>query len=215
MNSLIPYQVSPDAPLLLETICVQGGAIQRASLHCRRMEAGCGCPVVSGPEVLEELFRAIQPVSLAEQTYKFRLIYSSQGVHEATVKPYRPRMVRSLRMIEVGDSIDYRLKYADRSALNALSKGTGAPDCVPLLLRRGALTDTTYSNVCLWHRTDRVWHTPEQYLLNGVMRQWLLGGHHCRTADITLDTLHRYSRISLINALLPLGCVELPIDQVL
>lgn len=56
------------------------------------------------------------------------------------------REIRSLRLVAADDELDYHLKYADRSALARLLQRRDDCDEI-LIVRDGAITDTSYSNV--------------------------------------------------------------------
>ena len=85
---------------------------------------------------------------------------------------YVPREIRSLRLVAADDELDYHLKYADRSALARLLQRRDDCDEI-LIVRDGAITDTSYSNVAFFD--GRKYVTPDTFLLNGMRRQYLLG----------------------------------------
>ena len=82
------------------------------------------------------------------------------------------REIRSLRLVAADDELDYHLKYADRSALARLLQRRDDCDEI-LIVRDGAITDTSYSNVAFFD--GRKYVTPDTFLLNGTRRQYLLG----------------------------------------
>ena len=61
------------------------------------------------------------------------------------------------------------------------------------------MTDASYSNIILFDGKN--WITPETYLLNGVKRQFLLHQKVIKEAKVTIDNLHNFSKIALINAM--------------
>ena len=71
-----------------------------------------------------------------------------------------------------GRRIGLPLKYADRSALARLLQRRDDCDEI-LIVRDGAITDTSYSNVAFFD--GRKYVTPDTFLLNGTRRQYLLG----------------------------------------
>ena len=114
------------------------------------------------------------------------------------------RTIRSFRLVE-DNSISYAYKSADRSGFEKLLRGKGDADEI-IIVQNGLLTDTSFSNIALWDGAD--WYTPAAPLLAGTMRQSLLDRRLVQEANITVDQLEHYSKISLINAMLPLGrCV--------
>ena len=117
-----------------------------------------------------------------------------------------------MQLVEAPASLDYHLKYADRSGLDAL-KASLPTGVEPLIIQSGRITDTTYTNVAFL-RQD-CWYIPASYLLAGTMRRFLLETQACRLADIRPETLSEYTHVCLINAMLKLGEVKLPIEAVL
>ena len=72
-----------------------------------------------------------------------------------------------------------------------------------VIIRNGLLTDTSYSNIALFD--GRHWVTPRQPLLRGTMRQSLLDAGVLTEQDIKAEDWSSYRRVSLINAMMPLG----------
>lgn len=139
--------------------------------------------------------------------YKARIVYNIKGeILEAAIMPYTMRKINSIRLVKC-DNIDYSLKYADRSGLDALSELADGADEI-IIVRHGMLTDTSYSNIALLNGDK--WVTPRTPLLKGTMRQQLLDKNLLIEADITPETLKDYQQICLINAMMPLGscCID-------
>jgi 4-amino-4-deoxychorismate lyase len=83
--------------------------------------------------------------------------------------PYRPAVVRTLKVVHA-DDIDYSLKYLDRTCLTGLIDRGVADDV--LIVKNGFVTDTSYSNIVF---TDGLrWIMPDTPLLRGTMREKLL-----------------------------------------
>jgi 4-amino-4-deoxychorismate lyase len=86
-------------------------------------------------------------------------------------------------------------------------------DCDEIILvKNGLITDTSYSNLAFFDGVQ--WYTPEHPLLNGVRRQALLKQKRVREKRITPDELGSFVKLSLINAMLDLGEVEVPCTSV-
>jgi len=72
----------------------------------------------------------------------------------------------------------------------------------------------TYSNVVF--RKNGEFFTPHTYLLNGTKRQRLLRESIIKEAAITVDNLHEFEHVYLINAMLDIedgvGC---PVQSIL
>ena len=142
-----------------------------------------------------------------EKIHKARIVYNIKGeILEAAIMPYTMRKINSIRLVKC-DNIDYSLKYADRSGLDALSELADGADEI-IIVRHGMLTDTSYSNIALLNGDK--WVTPRTPLLKGTMRQQLLDKNLLIEADITPEALKDYQQICLINAMMPLGscCID-------
>lgn len=192
----------------LESIAVQEGAIRHSSYHQQRMKQSAGVEIE-----LEALLRESFPDLNHTLIYKFRIEYDGEGVISTTLSPYSLRPVRQLILIEADKSLDYHLKYADRSALDKYAQGLPSGQ-IPLLTRGGFITDTTYTNVCFMDDRGN-WVTPSTPLLKGVMRQSLLDRGAITEAPISREILGAYQSIALINAMIPLGEVVLPMGCII
>lgn len=192
----------------LESIAVQEGTIRHSSYHQQRMKQSAGVEIE-----LEALLRESFPDLNHTLYYKFRIDYDDEGVISTTLSPYTLRPVRQLILMEADKSLDYHLKYADRSALDRYAQGLPSRH-IPLLTRGGYITDTTYSNVCFMD-TEGNWVTPSTPLLKGVMRQSLLDRGIITEAPISREMLRDYKSIALINAMIPLGEMVLPMGCII
>lgn len=139
---------------------------------------------------------------------KCRLVYDACGIKEITIAPYTMRQVRTLRLIDAGDT-RYDYKSAIRVALNNLFEQRGNTDDV-LLVKHGAITDTSICNIAFLH--DNAWFTPSTPLLAGTHRATLLEQGIITEQFITIDDLQRFSRIRLFNAMIDWGEIDLPIN---
>lgn len=181
----------------IETICVRTGKLQNLDAHQERFDrTRLGLWGQHTPMSLEQAI--ILPTwLLPDQTYKCRVTYGV-AVEKVEFEEYHIRTVRSLCLVDC-DDLDYRYKYADRSALNALFAQRGPADDV-LLMRDDLLTDTSYANIALFDGTR--WHTPARPLLEGTQRARLLReGVLCPT-DIRVKDLINFTSIRLLNAML-------------
>lgn len=189
--------------MLIETIRVENGDYCHPESHLLRMEQsarqlfGMPSPFSQLPPV---------PGQWQNGVVKCRIIYS-QKVESIEYVPYKPRIVRSLRLVE-GGQIDYHLKYADRQPLEALRALRNGCDEV-IVLRDGQVTDTSYSNLLLFSGTGVF--TPAVSLLAGTMRQRLIEQGVAKPLYITgqelLSGAHGIHSVMLINAMLPPGTI--------
>lgn len=158
------------------------------------------------PEV--DLASFIQPQGKADRM-RCRVTYARQ-ILRVEYFPYHVRPVRRLRLVEA-DGLDYRYKYADRTALDSLVAQRGEADDI-LIVQNGLLTDTSYTNIALWNGKE--WVTPARPLLEGTKRKLLLAQGVLVPKDIPASEISAYSRICLFNALLHWGEVVLPCEQI-
>lgn len=149
--------------------------------------------------------------SASEGTVKCRIVYG-RSLSEISFAPYVPREIRSLRLVAADDELDYHLKYADRSALARLLQRRDDCDEI-LIVRDGAITDTSYSNVAFFD--GRKYVTPDTFLLNGTRRQYLLGTGVLTECRITPSDLGGFERVVLINAMLGIeDDLAVPIERI-
>lgn len=197
--------------MLIETIRVTDGRYCNAPMHLQRMERsvrelyGCASPLVELPPV---------PATYSSGVVKCRILYGKE-IGSLEFDSYRPREVKTLRLVEGGD-MDYHLKYADRSRLDALRALRGDCDDI-VILRDGIVTDTSYSN--LLFITDKEIFTPSEPLLCGTMRQSLMESGVAKPLSVTAEELlsgaYNIHSVVMINAMLPPGAVPaIPIEAI-
>lgn len=195
--------------IFFETLKVEDGHFVRAERHIGRMldtltEVGCRCGDL--PNFKDDSISA----DMRTGVVKCRCIYGASG-SEVQFEPYIPRSVRSLKVVDGGD-VDYHLKYADRSRLAELAAMRGECDDV-LIMRNGRITDTSYSNVAFFD--GRRYVVPEDFLLNGLQRRYLLETGIVTEEPLTVADFPRFRKVFLINAMLDLDySVSLPIENI-
>ena len=81
-----------------------------------------------------------------------------------------------------------------------------------LILINQEITDSHYANVCFWDGMH--WYTNTSFLLNGVMRQYALHHQLMKERRILPDDIHMYQKVSLINALNPLGRIVILTENI-
>lgn len=204
-----------EAPLFLETVCIRGGQVRHWDDHLQRIAQTLAavrvsealCPVVAQ---MERKLMAWCEVPDTERQ-RGRLVYSADGVQEASLHPYSPRLIRSLRLVEA-PSLRYNHKYAHRSALDTYFQQRGEADEV-LFTQNGWLRDTSIANIALFDGKD--WWTPDVPLLAGTHRSRLLREGLLRPAALHSDDLGDFTRIRCFNAMLEWGEIELATSQIL
>lgn len=179
---------------LLETLKLEDGQLFNLAYHNRRMNAARqelfpGCPEL-------DLACCIQvPAACSRGLYRCRVVYSLQIESvEFLVQPQRS--FRSLKLVE-HDTIDYHLKYADRSQLNELLALKAEADEI-IIVKNGLLTDCSIGNLVFWDGWN--WDTPASPLLAGTQRQKLLDNALIRERNISREGLGKYLELGIINA---------------
>jgi 4-amino-4-deoxychorismate lyase len=157
-----------------------------------------------------DLKNALKDAPLTEEETKARVVYDKDGVKDVSFAPYHPLNIHSLKLVTCND-INYDYKSVDRSQLQKLKEQRGDCDEI-VIVRNGLLTETSYSNIALFD--DEHWYTPKQPLLKGTMRQSLIDQGILQECDLRLNDLVRFTKVSLINAMMPLGFLEVGIKNV-
>ena len=130
--------------------------------------------------------------------------YDNEKV-EVKFKPYQTPKIRTLKIVG-GGGVDYRFKYADRSKLDDLFAQRKETDDI-VIAKGGRITDSYFANLAIFDGEE--WWTPEEPLLAGVQRQYLLDQRLIQTAQIRVSDIHKYEKISLINAMNELREIEI------
>ena len=187
----------------VETIRIEQGRPHHLMYHQQRLAATMArfFPGATVPLLANTLSPCDCP---ADKTWKVHVEYDGTGILLIRTEEYHIRTIRHLHLVYC-DDISYAYKSADRRRLTALATLRGDADEV-VIVRNGLLTDTSYSNIALFD--GQSWVTPRRPLLRGTMRQSLLDTGQLVERDIRDDEWGRYEKVSLINAMMPLGrCV--------
>ena len=204
----------PRMSYYLETFLVAHRRLVRESEHRLRLARTLRCAPDS-PAVSRLLALAAHEALGAPDVPRLRgrLVYNLHGEADFSLLPYAPRRIETLRLVH-DDHIDYSLKRTDRSALDAcFARRRGADDVI--IVRRGLLTDTTVANLALFDPYTARWYTPAVPLLAGTHRSALLSaGVLTPHPNLTPESLVRFPRLRLFNALLGWGECELPITAI-
>lgn len=156
------------------------------------------------PHVLKDFLPDIREVA----RQKVRIIYDQDRVNVG-VESYTPKTMLTIKV--VSSDIGYAYKFANREEISALLTGANADEII--IMQGGVLTDASYANVAFFDG-DR-WLTPSRPLLAGVKRAALLDIGKLEMADISIEDLKTFSKVSLINAMLDLDEVAVSIAQIL
>jgi 4-amino-4-deoxychorismate lyase len=187
----------------VETIRIEKGEICNIFYHQQRLARTMRhfYPQATVPLLSEALSRRKWP---DDKIWKVHIEYDGSGILLVKTEEYHIRQIRNLRLID-DDEISYAYKSADRRCLSDLSALKGDADEI-VIVRNGLLTDTSYSNIALFDGCQ--WITPLHPLLEGTMRQSLLDQGVVTARDIRAEEWTDFRKVSLINAMMPLGrCV--------
>lgn len=191
----------------IETICINDGVIENLSAHNERMNntirVHYGSSVM--PVSLEDFITA----EGCKGRTRCRVEYTS-AVEKVEYFPYSIREVKSLQLVN-DDTAEYSFKYADRSVLDRNFALRGNADDV-VIVRSGMLTDTSIANIALYK--EGKWFTPKYPLLKGTRRARLLTEGIIEEDIIMADSLHKYEKIRLFNAMISFGDVEIDINKI-
>ncbi len=138
------------------------------------------------------------PDFVDDSQHKCRVTYGAE-IMDVEWEQYQRRPIESLRLVNA-DDLAYDFKFKDRQVLKHLFDQRDACDDV-LMVRQGFITDTSYANVALFDGTR--WYTPEQPLLAGTRRAYLLDEGVITPRAIRAEVLPDYVSLRLFNAMLP------------
>ncbi len=189
----------------IESICYQDGEYQNLDLHQERLNNTC---FNFFGEVLHHLSDLLPRID-DERKHKVRFTYDN-STHTCEALPYVKLPIQSLQVVNT-TWFDYSFKYEDRSTLQELLSSASADEIIICI--DGLVRDCSYANLVFWDGKE--WLTPEAPLLEGVKRSRLLNEGQIKKAAILCEDLAAFQKVSLINAMLDLGELEVPISKVL
>jgi 4-amino-4-deoxychorismate lyase len=179
-------------PLLLETVRIENGEIFNLPYHQARFDKSRHA--FYGNTTTVDLASHLK--APPDGLYRCRILYA-ESIRHIEYLPYVPKTIRSLKIVP--SDIDYRYKYADRSALDALLQAHPQADEV-IIEKNGLLCDTTIANIAFFN--GKQWVTPKEPLLEGTMRAFFLDKGLLRTEKITRESLTAYTHVALMNAMI-------------
>ncbi len=161
-----------------------------------------GLEALLQPYLEDYMRREGKPSKAPQAVYKLRLIYDALQVKKLELIPYTPLELSELWLCEVGSEFNYEHKFLERACLSPFAHSEGEQAKIPLFVKEGLLTDTSFTNVVLRFASDLL--TPAKPLLRGVMREHLLREGKIREAELGVEALASCDEVLLINAMLPL-----------
>jgi len=194
-------------PLLLESIAILDGVPQRIELHQGRVDRSRR-ELLHLQSSLDLLTLIDVPEDHRIGLVKCRILYDVEA-HSVGFSHYQPREHKGIAIVQT--DIDYSYKFADREIFSDLE--AKAQDRAIIIVRDGFVTDSTYANLVFFN--GELWVTPDTPLLNGVMRQWLLGQGAIVERRIAINDLGSYQSVKLINALRSLVLPPIPLNDII
>lgn len=181
---------------LFESVCVLEGEILNPEYHEFRFQDSCHKFFWKKPQFA--LFDGISiPKAYQSGRIKLRISYRLKD-KEVSFHPYKRKVINSLRVIH-DDTIDYDIKFEDRSHLTTLfEKRDGCDDI--LIVKNGLVSDSSYANIIF--RDENGWVTPRTPLLQGTKRAKLLAEGFITERTIKVEDVNSFQGFQLINALL-------------
>src|SRR5690606_7738830 len=181
----------------IESICVIDGKIRNLGFHQERMNRTRYKMLGLLDEIkLEKLMRS-HPIPSTGK-FKCRIIYDEK-VDLIEFVSYQIKPIYSIKLIEHNE-IEYPHKFLDRKPFEFLSDSVSEDEI--LIVKNGKITDTSYSNIVFFDGQN--WITPQTFLLNGTMRQFLLESNQIIENEIGINDLDKFKSFKLINAMMNL-----------
>lgn len=189
-----------------EAIQLNDGVLYHLELHQERVDRTLR-EFYGGAIDLSSL-RSEIPTHAQRGLYKCRVLYSDR-IESVEFTPYAYRSIHTVAVVEV-DGLDYRYKYADRTALNRLLERSGCDDLV--IVQRGRVTDGFASSLVF--ESSEGLFTPTDYLLPGTRRRALLESGRVEEREILRSDLGQFERLYFVNAMIDLGDTPpFPVDR--
>jgi 4-amino-4-deoxychorismate lyase len=110
---------------------------------------------------------------------------------------YSVKEINTLQLVK-DDTIEYNLKYSDRSHLQKLLEGKGMSDDI-LIVKNGLITDSSFCNIVFFDGSE--WITPATPLLRGTARERLLASGTIKEQNIRFTDIKNFHRFKLINSM--------------
>ena len=186
--------------LLVESIKIYNGRIYNIALHeARANQARAALWGIT--QKLDLRKHIIIPDTFKTGLVKCRVCYDT-SIREITYAPYSMRQIKTLKIIETDEDLNYSYKWADRPQLDRLYGLRDGCDEI-IIVQHGLVTDGYYYNL-VFEKEGR-YFTPMKPILAGVQRARLLKSGKITPIEIAATQICDYESIHLINALTPMG----------
>lgn len=186
----------PDKFPFFETIRIAGGLVEHADLHLDRMQKTC---LFHYNEF--HFGKIIDDLEISGNGLFKLNIWYNQHETEIRLSEYVPAAITKIKIVECEPDFDYSWKYTDRQYLNNLLQSASGADEI-ILVKSGFVTDTSKANI-VFEKNGKL-YTPETFLLNGTMRQYLLKTGQIIEKRIRTEDIQSYEKMYFINAMNPM-----------
>ena len=191
----------------LESIKVKDGEVYNLFYHQQRVNATFK-NFFMRKEVLN-LENIISSIEIPpKDLYKLRVIYNESKCFTEFV-PYEIKPISSLQLV-TDNSIEYSFKSLERNCLNNLKKDVKEDEII--IVKNDKITDCSYANLVFWDGKE--WFAPKFFLLNGTCRQRLIAEGKIKETEITNQSIFKYEKVGLINAMIDLEELVLDISKI-
>ena len=150
------------------------------------------------------------PKNYQDGLVKCRIVYS-QEIEEISFQKYQIRSIKKIKIIQ-SDTITYPFKFEDRKELDTLYENRMDGEEI-MIVKNSMVTDAYYYNFVF--QKGKEYFTPQQPLLEGVMRSSLILQKKIIKKDIFVAEIKEFDAIHLINAMTPLGKIVLKPNQII
>jgi len=193
----------------IETLKIQNARAFHIELHNERLNATRKQFFGEGDEIdLSDTIENISDLD-SEKTYRFTVEYG-QKIEKTRIIEYTVPLIKSLKVVE-DDQIDYSFKYADRSKLDSLFGKRENCDNI-IIVKQGFVSDSWFANLVFYDGTS--WFTPQQPLLKGTKRKFLLQQNKIQERNIRIKDFADFQKVCLINAMLDLDQCSVSINSI-
>ncbi|MFT6879765.1 MAG: 4-amino-4-deoxychorismate lyase [Psychromonas sp.] len=150
---------------------------------------------VFGLENQLDLSAYLRDIPKDNQTYRCRVDYG-EIIDKVVFYPYKMSNHKLVGFKEAS-TFEYAYKYKDRTFLEKAKEVLATDDVI--FLKGDLIMDASYSNLAFFKSGS--WYTPENYLLNGVKRQFLLHQGVLKQREIKIQDLGSYEKVAFVNAM--------------
>ena len=190
------HSPDPNRFPFFETIRIACGLAVHADMHLERMRRTC---LFHYNEF--QFGKILDSIEFPNKGFMKLNIWYNQHETEIRISDYVQVAIKKIKMVECDPEFDYSYKYTDRNYLNNLLKSASGADEI-IIVKNGFVTDTTKANI-VFDKNGKL-YTPDTYLLNGTMRQYLLQTGKIIEKTIRAEDITTFRKMYFINAMNPL-----------